>query len=77
MFGYQLLDHLASITDITEGESVAGVIDPRHIKIGSRKYYRYIGSLTVPPCDENVVWSIVRKVCNNLPQILILLLFSS
>ncbi|KAK6271800.1 hypothetical protein POUND7_008883 [Theobroma cacao] len=57
-----LLDHLASITDITEGESVAGVIDPRHIKIGSRKYYRYIGSLTVPPCDENVVWSIVRKV---------------
>ncbi|XWS53301.1 hypothetical protein CRYUN_Cryun11dG0145200 [Craigia yunnanensis] len=57
-----LVDHLAAITDVTEGERVVGVIDPRHIKIGSRKYYRYIGSLTVPPCTENVVWSIVRKV---------------
>ncbi|XP_022731633.1 alpha carbonic anhydrase 7-like [Durio zibethinus] len=57
-----LVDHLAAITDVTEGERVVGVIDPRHIKIGSRKYYRYIGSLTIPPCTENVVWSIVRKV---------------
>ncbi|XP_022756575.1 alpha carbonic anhydrase 7-like [Durio zibethinus] len=61
-FLLSLSDHLATVTDITEGERVVGVIDPRHIKIGSRKYYRYIGSLTVPPCHENVVWSIVRKV---------------
>ncbi|MBA0658384.1 hypothetical protein Goklo_010594 [Gossypium klotzschianum] len=57
-----LMDHLEAITDITDRERAVGVIDPRHIKFGSRKYYRYIGSLTIPPCTENVVWSIVRKV---------------
>ncbi|XVF20263.1 hypothetical protein REPUB_Repub11eG0182700 [Reevesia pubescens] len=57
-----LIDHLRAITDVTDAESAVGVIDPRHLKIGSRKYYRYIGSLTIPPCHENVVWSIVRKV---------------
>ncbi|OMO91539.1 Alpha carbonic anhydrase [Corchorus olitorius] len=57
-----LVEHLTAITDITEGEKVVGMINPKDIKIGSRKYYRYIGSLTIPPCTENVVWSIVRKV---------------
>ncbi|XVF05708.1 hypothetical protein REPUB_Repub05bG0195700 [Reevesia pubescens] len=61
-FLQSLLDHLEAITDITEGERSVGVIDPRHIKFGSRKYYRYLGSLTIPPCTENVIWSIVRKV---------------
>lgn len=39
-----------------------GMIDPRNIEIGSGTYYRYVGSLTVPPCTQNVDWSIVRNV---------------
>ncbi|KAB1222377.1 Bifunctional monodehydroascorbate reductase and carbonic anhydrase nectarin-3 [Morella rubra] len=39
-----------------------GIINPGVIKFGSRKYYRYIGSLTVPPCTEGVIWTIVKKV---------------
>ncbi|XP_068659064.1 alpha carbonic anhydrase 7-like [Aristolochia californica] len=50
------------IKPIERGEEDVGIINPKDIKLGSRKYYRYIGSLTVPPCTEGVVWSIVRKV---------------
>ncbi|XP_076925678.1 alpha carbonic anhydrase 7-like [Bidens hawaiensis] len=43
-------------------EMSVGIMDPRGIKVGSRKYYRYIGSLTTPPCYQNVIWTIVKKV---------------
>ncbi|VVB01733.1 unnamed protein product [Arabis nemorensis] len=53
---------LGAITDQNEREKNVGIIDPQKIDIGSRKYYRYIGSLTIPPCTQNVTWTIVKKI---------------
>ncbi|CAN6577409.1 unnamed protein product [Malus baccata var. baccata] len=39
-----------------------GTVDLNELQKKSRKYYKYVGSLTVPPCTENVVWSILGKV---------------
>ncbi|XP_077221712.1 alpha carbonic anhydrase 7-like [Tasmannia lanceolata] len=62
----QLNSHMEHIKSIADGphdmERTVGEMDPRHIKMGSRKYYRYMGSLTVPPCTQGVVWTILRKV---------------
>ncbi|XP_058077998.1 alpha carbonic anhydrase 7-like isoform X2 [Magnolia sinica] len=58
----ELMEHIRSIADAHEMERNVGVVDPRHLKMGSRKYYRYMGSLTVPPCTQGVMWTMVKKV---------------
>ncbi|KAM7256205.1 hypothetical protein ACFE04_011946 [Oxalis oulophora] len=47
----QLLPH---IPEAGKEEKDVGIVNPGMIKFGSRKYYRYIGSLTVPPCTEGI-----------------------
>lgn len=51
-------------------EKAIGTINPKQIKLDGKKYYRYIGSLTTPPCTEDVVWTIDRKVIKISPFII-------
>ncbi|KAI7988847.1 hypothetical protein LOK49_LG13G01691 [Camellia lanceoleosa] len=45
-----------------EDEIAVGTYDTWKLRRNTCKYYRYVRSLTTPPCTENVTWRIFGKV---------------
>ncbi|KAK8532099.1 hypothetical protein V6N12_053548 [Hibiscus sabdariffa] len=58
-----LIGNITAMKDVID-ERPIGKMDPNLIEKGCNKHYKYIGSLTVPPCTEGVTWIISKETAS-------------
>ncbi|KAK9055426.1 hypothetical protein SSX86_026509 [Deinandra increscens subsp. villosa] len=45
-----------------QAQIAIGTLTTKQIRKHTRKYYRYVGSFSTPPCTEGVIWNILGKI---------------
>lgn len=53
----------AMLDTVTNGVGTAGILNPAQLlPKNSDRYFHFMGSLTTPPCSENVRWYVMKEI---------------